>query len=70
MRFIKGLELFNFEIVSKMPNMVFVYISMAFSMGMTPKQQNRAYLPFYTFFYNAIIILTKNAKDPKILVGK
>ena len=36
-RFIEGLERFNFKIVFKTPNMVFFYVSMASSVGMTPK---------------------------------
>ena len=35
-RFIEGVEGFNFKIVSKTPNMVF-FVSMAFSVRMTPK---------------------------------
>ena len=49
-RVIEGEELFNFERVSKTPNMVFFYVCMAFSIGMTPNTQNRAYIPFYTLF--------------------
>ena len=37
-RFIQGIEWFNFEIVSKTQNMVFFYVSMAFIVEMTPKE--------------------------------
>ena len=37
-RYIDGVEWFNFEIVSKTPSMVFLHVPMAFSVRLTPKQ--------------------------------
>ena len=49
-RFIEGVKLFHFEIVSKTPNMVFLDVSMVFSVGMTSKYAKLAYLRFHTPF--------------------
>ena len=66
MRFIEGVEWFNFEIVSKTPNIVSFYVSMAFIVGMTSKHAKRSIYPFIHFLYKTINILTRNAKDPNV----
>ena len=37
MRFFKGVEGFNLEMVSKTPNILFFYVSLAFGVKVTPK---------------------------------
>ena len=49
-----------------MPNMVFFYVSMAFSVGKTPKHEKKHIYPFLHFLYNAIKIRTRNAKDQNV----
>ena len=50
-RFIKGVEWFNFELVSKTPNMMFFYVSMAISVEMTPKHAKEGINTLlYTFY--------------------
>ena len=71
MRFFEGVKLFNFEIVSKTPNMVFFYVSMAFSVGITPKLAKWAIFTFlYTFYVLQLIYLKKKQKIAMFMVKK
>ena len=63
MRFFEGVKLFNFEIVSKTPNMVFFYVSMAFSVGITHKLAKWAiFTLLYTFYVLQLIYLKKSKR--------
>ena len=60
MRFIQGLEWFNFEIVFKTPNVMFFYVSMVFSVGMAPKHAKKGIITLlYTFYVMQSIYIKK-----------
>ena len=70
-RFIEGVDRFNFEIVSKTPNMVFFYVSMAFSVGITPKHAKYGiYILLYSFHVLQSIYLKKKQKIAMFIVKK
>ena len=70
-RFIEGVELFNFEILSKTPNMMFFSVFIAFSVGITTKHEKRnIFTLLYTFYITQSIYLKETQKVPMFIVGK
>ena len=62
LRFIEGVKLFNFEIVSKTTNMVFFYVSMAFSVGMTSKLAKDG---IFTLLFTLYVMQSRYLKKSK-----